>query len=58
MSDSVRFNVLEGIGKRKRNEKEWKANKRKRSRAEGKPYINRMEKLIPARKTGNECRYA
>ena len=44
------------FGKRKRDEKEWKSNKRKRAKAEGKPFVNRLNKQIPKRKTGNACR--
>jgi len=45
------------FGKRKRNEKEWKSNKRKKAKAKGKPFVNRFNKQIPERKTGNVCRY-
>ena len=43
-------------GKRHRNEKEWKQNKKKRLRAEGKEYISTSGKNVPARITGNKCR--
>jgi len=45
------------FGKRKRNKKEWKSNKRKKAKAEGKPFVNRLNKQIAERKTGNVCRY-
>ena len=45
------------FGKRERSEKEWKQNKRKKAKAEGKPFVNRLNKQIPERKTGNACRY-
>ena len=43
-------------GKKRRKEHEWKQNKMKRLRAEGKPYINCKGDNVPARKTGDKCR--
>lgn len=45
-------------GKRRRNEKEWSANVRKKHRAEGKECISRRDKVVEPRKTGNKCRYS
>ena len=43
------------FGKRKRDEKEWKSNKRKI--AKGEPFVNRLKNQILERKTGNACTY-
>ena len=43
--------------KRKRNEREWKTNKAKRLRAEGKEYENRKGEVRNERKTGDKCRF-
>ena len=44
-------------GKRRRKECEWKKNKMKRLKAEGKEYINTRGDSVPARRTGELCRY-
>ncbi|KAJ8255140.1 hypothetical protein GJAV_G00201380 [Gymnothorax javanicus] len=43
-------------GKKRKNEKEWKANKRKSLRAEGKEYVSTRGKVVAARTTGTKCR--
>ena len=46
------------FGKRKRDEKEWKSNKiKKKKKAEKEPFVNRLNKQIPKRKTANACKY-
>ena len=41
--------------KKQRNERNWKRNKIKKLKAEGKEHINWKGKLIPARNTGPDC---
>ena len=43
-------------GKKRRKESEWKQNKNKRLRAEGKPYIGTSGKAVSARTSGTTCR--
>lgn len=43
-------------GKRKANPRDWKDNKAKRLRAEGKAYINRKGETKLERRTGSLCR--
>lgn len=42
--------------KKRRNEVEWKRNKIKRLKAEGKQHVNWKGNIIPARSTGETCR--
>ncbi|XP_031334178.1 uncharacterized protein LOC116164175 [Photinus pyralis] len=41
--------------KKRRHEKEWKRNKIKRLKAEGKAHVNWKGRLVPARSTGDSC---